>query len=568
MQNTPVLDDAISAISEQSINLGQFIAWDNDALVVTDHETLEKVKRKALSPSTSKSMASCQSRWLVERIMPSEENPFDPAPLGTSGHLCLERMFTLPGEQRTPDQLMTEVLTLASEEWGNDVHGPAMAEKHRWVGEVHSKIAPIFTMEDPKKVVVHTNELQMVDVKVGGVPFNGFIDRVDIVTDEDGNEGISVIDYKTGKVPKNITHFGDDHGDQLRLYALAYKAKFGVMPVEAWVYYTAHGVTKKVSLAKTSLSKTLKAFQTSWNSHNTAMESARFNTKPGPLCGWCAAVESCPSAIKKDGTMYSRSPRAAAFVDLGIPVFKPSDSPAVAPEPAAAELDAPVQADVAVAPAVVETNDEAPVASGFAHDPEPIFDESMIRDYQTTGLTTDGNKSSKRDATDTSEPQEGSRTTEEHMTEKRIFGDELKPWEEGDGRLNPASYAAQGVFGMVEFAMDILAEADQKITPKAVKAVAGSLAKIVLDAQVEIAGKADWNAGLNTRLRGALRTALKTSKVPFGGTAADYEAWVSKVTRLVIGTANISASLFEDFDNDLAEPWLILTEAPAAVSAA
>ena len=523
MQNT--------SIEPLSLDLGRFMAWDNDSLVVTDQATLDKVERKALSPSTSKSMSSCQSRWLVERVLPREENPFDPAPLGTSGHLCLERMFLKPGEQRTADQLMIEVLTLADETWGTDVHGSKLAEKHRWVGEVHSKISLIFNMEDPTKVVVHTNELEMNEVKISGVPFIGFIDRVDIVTDENGVEGICVIDYKTGKVPKNITMFGDDHGDQLRLYALAYFAKYGVMPVSALIYYTAYGQVKKVSLAKSALNKTLRAFQTSWNSHNTAIETAHFNTKPSALCGWCPAVESCGSAIKKDGTMYARSPRAGAFVELGIPTF---------------------------------TERVIPVESPYDGDDEPIFDESMIRDSNESGLITDKHaKQSKKGGDKSAEKsQKGTQHTEENMSSdvKGLFGPEVKPWETpGDDRLNPNAFAATAVFGIVEIAVEALAESKEKMSPKSVRAVSGTLAKVVLDAQIALEGDVDWNAGLNTRLRGALRTTLKTMPLPFGGSAEDWETWVATATRRVLSTAVMAAALFDDFDPTSAEPWLVFT---------
>ena len=521
MQNTD--------LETPSLDLGRFIAWDNDSLVVTDKATLDTVERKALSPSTSKSMASCQSRWLVERIMPHEENPFDPAPLGTAGHLCLERMFLKPSKQRTADQLMIEVLTLADEMWGKGLHGAKLAEKHRWVGEVHSKISPIFTMEDPTNVVIHSTEFEIKDVKVAGVPFIGFIDRVDTVTDDNGVEGICLVDYKTGNIPKNITMFGDSHGDQLRLYVSAYHAKFGVMPVSALIYYTSFGVVKKVALSKASVNKTIRAFKTSWASHNTAIKTAHFNTIPSALCSWCPAVEVCSSAIKKDGTKYTRSPRAAAFVDLGIPTF---------------------------------TEHVIPVESPYDGDNEPIFDESMIRDDGESGLNTNKQKklSKKGDDKNANKSQKGTKQEENMSSVKGLFGPEVKPWETpGDDRLNPNAFAATAVFGMVEFAVETLAESKEKMTPKNVRAVTGTLAKVVLDAQTALEDDVDWNTGLNTRLRGALRTTLKTMPLPFGGSAEDWETWTATATRRVLSTAVMAASLFDDFDPSNAEPWLIFT---------
>jgi hypothetical protein len=78
------------------------LAWDGKTLVITGEGLVEKkLRRKALSASTSKSMQSCAARCVGERLLRSEEeNPFDPAPLGMSAHGVLEDLFDI--ESTTP----------------------------------------------------------------------------------------------------------------------------------------------------------------------------------------------------------------------------------------------------------------------------------------------------------------------------------------------------------------------------------------------------------------------------------------------------------------------------------
>ena len=65
------------------------LAWDGDRLLVTDPDAVSKISRKRLSPSTAKSMHSCGARYAAEKLMRGQEDPFAPAPFGTSVHQLL-----------------------------------------------------------------------------------------------------------------------------------------------------------------------------------------------------------------------------------------------------------------------------------------------------------------------------------------------------------------------------------------------------------------------------------------------------------------------------------------------
>ena len=64
-----------------------------------------------------------------------------------------------------------------------------------------------------------------------------------------------------------------------------------------------------------------------------------------------------------------------------------------------------------------------------------------------------------------------------------------------------------------------------------VTALSRALAHVVLEVQHELAGSRSYQDGVNTRLRGALRTTLATMPPPFGGDERVWSAWVARAVR-------------------------------------
>lgn len=165
-----------------------------------------------------------------------------------------------------------------------------------------------------------------------------------------------------------------------------------------------------------------------------------------------------------------------------------------------------------------------------------------------------------------------SRTDEEHtMNINRIFCD-AKRWEEQgpDGRLNGDSPAAMAAFGFAAKATDLLAGARMPLTRTTVTAMARTLAHIVDAVQADVYGSAGLMPGINTRLRGALWTAIEQFPVPFGEPEPAWDAWVKHVT---IRTRSIALVAFEVWSTGPGErPWADLAtpselSAPAELSA-
>lgn len=89
------------------------LAWDRDRLVVTDPAVLKKLARQRLSASTAKAMDGCPARYIGEKLIVGDENPFDAAPLGTSAHTVMEKVMQLPSGQRTKAMAATFLPDLA-----------------------------------------------------------------------------------------------------------------------------------------------------------------------------------------------------------------------------------------------------------------------------------------------------------------------------------------------------------------------------------------------------------------------------------------------------------------------
>ena len=108
---------------------------------------------------------------------------------------------------------------------------------------------------------------------------------------------------------------------------------------------------------------------------------------------------------------------------------------------------------------------------------------------------------------------------------------EDKPWEEDvRGKLNGASYAATGYFGISSLAYELLGTHGVPIQRIAVDAMTNVLASIVTDVQEGLSGSTSFQEGTNTRIRGVLRTVLVSVPPPFGEDAETWATWIKMIT--------------------------------------
>jgi putative RecB family exonuclease len=531
MTTTPLLHDKL--------------AWDGKRLVVTKPELIDsKLRRSALSASTSKSMQSCAARWVGERLLRSDiEDPFEPAPLGTSAHSILEDLFDV--ESFAPaERTMTTAASLverdAAIKWPDNpkesdaVRAAVKIAKARWIEEVRLAYEGLFVIENPAEIDVWGRETQINGLEINGVPTNGFIDRIRTGTNkESGKSGLIVEDYKTGKVLN--TRFGDDHGDQIRIYAEAIRVKTGEMPVGGTVLYTKFGKSREIDLRPAAMKKTLKTFELSWKRHNSYMKTQDFPTKVSALCGWCPLVNSCPVA-KDEGKAVSEkvADRIHSAVELGIPVLRAGARPErTASDPGLGDgtelvFFAPDDAEISAAVAAQVEREAADAAHMYDSGENPT-------------------KHSVKDGT---------------MTESNIIT-EAKPWVETtpEGEINPGAYKVTAAFGLAELAAEALFKADLPLTKSNVSGLAFTFYYVVSRAQKSWTGSVSLQDSANTRLRGALRTVIETLPLPLGKDIEAWNEWVDAAVKRTKAISAVAMTILTEKPNP--RPWEVLAvEAP------
>lgn len=518
--NRPARFDPAVPLRDRLALLSAQFAWDGKSLAVTDTEVLNRLVNRVMSASTMNSLEGCPSRWAFEKLWPGDPDPFAAAPVGNGAHKVLEMLYALPPQQRTMDAAMMIARFVATEQMSGE-EPLTVAVRDRWMAEVYAAFKGVFVIEDPTQVVVEGRELE-VEAKIGGVGFIGHIDRLD----RNGDGGLTVLDYKTSaKLPKDLTKFGDPHGDQQRLYLMALHEIRGELPDAAYLHYTRLGQSKKVAQAKGRLAETRDRFVLSSERLALIGEKATLPTAPSPLCGWCPLVNVCPAAKKEGKT--DRTDHAVEATWLPIPTIGspakttawPVGTPTVDDETAAFEADMDTWARERAAAA-------EPAAA--AHNHEETAEPPTRPDSSAEGATA--------------------------VTTTRTRLKEGLPYvEQADGDLNPASYASMAVNDVVETAVYVLDKASVPLTKAGVESLSAMLASIVLDVQRAVTGDRSWQEGMNSRARFLVKRVMRALGPPVHGDAQAWEEWADKVTHRAGLMWRVAYGLWSDGVDDEAD---------------
>lgn len=286
--------------------------FDDDRLLVPDKSVAEGlISASGFSPSSFDALESCPARWVADRVYRGPADAFSPAVVGSGAHKVLELFYAADPAERTDEFFHECLYSVANNPKVND------SQRADWREEVYQASKSIFKIEDPAEINVLGTEIQLKNVDVGGVPFNGFVDRL-----RDNNGLVYVEDYKTSQKMQN-PFFGDSHGDQQRLYIHALR-NMGYDIAGANLLYTRIGKIKKVNTSKSAMRDVLQRFQAAWDGLNQAVDNQSFATSPSPLCGWCPLVNVCPSAQGEDRSGAGIDPE---FFTLSAPVKTPPPLP-------------------------------------------------------------------------------------------------------------------------------------------------------------------------------------------------------------------------------------------------
>lgn len=169
--------------------------------------TQKSVEQKKLSPSSLKLFTDCQKEFEYRYVfnMPERKKfSWEAIQLGSFVHIVLER--GVKSNYKDVDDFLHFAKELIMDEEWSDVNF-----------EEAKTLIRVFFERHKGKYSKDSKTEQFLSTKLGGMDFIGFADRIDYI-----NDGIQIVDYKTGKTaisPK-------DRDWQLGFYALA-AAKLG-----------------------------------------------------------------------------------------------------------------------------------------------------------------------------------------------------------------------------------------------------------------------------------------------------------------------------------------------------
>ena len=271
---------------------------------------------RSFSVSAAGLWRQCPRRWRFRYVEKRADPPGEAALLGTFVHRVLELLCDQPAGSRH----LERARELAAEAWPetrDDPHYAALGHDEaaqrafKWRG--WTAIQDLWQIEDPAEVEVRATEAR-VEATVGGVPFFGIVDRLDV---EAGD--LVVTDYKTGRAPRP----GDvpKSLDQVLLYAAAVEDHLDERPARGRLYFLGNGV-HQVEVTEDGLGGAVGRFAEAWSQVGRACEADDFPPDAGPLCGWCPCVADC---VEGGDEVRDRARRgrlredAPARVLLGLP---------------------------------------------------------------------------------------------------------------------------------------------------------------------------------------------------------------------------------------------------------
>lgn len=259
---------------------------------------------KALSPSQLKLYEDCPKKWMFRYIQKLPDPSGLAAVIGSFAHSVLEDLMLLEPAQRTRDQARA----IAREKFNDFSRTPGFAELNlgppaiaRFKWRAWISIKKLWGLEDPQEVDVNDVELKL-SCEVAGVPFLGFIDRLDNTP-----EGLVINDYKSGKPnfaapnadPQRI-HLENSHVFQVMLYAAAVAQELSQMPAGVRLLYLGDqpGVLPE-DVTPEKLEDVSARLAEGWRNISSDRASGNFKAKTSPLCGWCAFLSHCPEGMDK-----------------------------------------------------------------------------------------------------------------------------------------------------------------------------------------------------------------------------------------------------------------------------
>ncbi|MPZ61813.1 MAG: DUF2800 domain-containing protein [Propionibacteriales bacterium] len=247
----------------------------------------------SLSPSRASDFMTCPLLYRFRVIDQLPEVPSPDAVRGTVVHSVLERLFSLPAADRTPERA-AELLEPAwddlreSEPELADLFGGEPSELGRWLDECRRLLHRYFTLEDPRRLEPAEREVYVETLLESGLQLRGYVDRVDVAPTGE----VRVVDYKTGRAPNE--HFEAKALFQMKFYALVLWRTRGVVPRMLQLIYLGSGEMLRYVPEERDLLATERKVQALWKAIERARDTGDWRPRRSALCEWCDHKAICP----------------------------------------------------------------------------------------------------------------------------------------------------------------------------------------------------------------------------------------------------------------------------------
>ncbi|MCZ4560293.1 RecB family exonuclease [Rhodococcus sp. IEGM 1401] len=244
-----------------------------------------------MSPSRAGDFKQCPLLYRLRAVDRIPEVSTEAQVKGTVVHAALEALYALPAQDRVP----ATARELVDPAWERvvarspDIESLVPAdERPAFLDRARALVAGYYELEDPTRFEPESCEQRVEVVLDDGTPLRGFIDRIDVAP----NGMIRVVDYKTGRAPREFTE--SKALFQMKFYALMIMRMRGVVPAQLKLMY----LSDKQELTYTPDEGELRRFERMlsaiWKAILAAGETGDFRAKRGALCKWCDHQALCP----------------------------------------------------------------------------------------------------------------------------------------------------------------------------------------------------------------------------------------------------------------------------------
>jgi putative RecB family exonuclease len=245
----------------------------------------------SLSPTAIGNFTQCAKLFQFANIERIEQPPTVDQVRGIIVHDALFRLFWQPGNRNldNAEHYATIAVTAAADLIAEVGYSPVEMQ-----AEVMPLVDRLYELEAPASVTPVGLELKVSGSFDGTHMIRGIIDRLEL---EEGGT-FTVTDYKTGKAPSKAHLFNRLRG--VMVYANIVEDVFGINVGKVQLYCLGGKKPQRLSISPTDtqMEAARRRVNAAWVAVEDGCQAEHFIANPGPLCGWCAFRDRCPTGDK------------------------------------------------------------------------------------------------------------------------------------------------------------------------------------------------------------------------------------------------------------------------------